>query len=159
VKKKPFAFKDYSPLTDGEIDVVVEEKRPAGFRPGWVPSYELNICLHGKTEPIGHISLRIGNVKNIIMYGGHIGYRVDEAYRGHHYAARACRLVAQVARDYGFKELEITCNPDNYASRKTIEDIGGELIEIIDLPENNDMYLRGERQKCRYRWDIGETQS
>jgi hypothetical protein len=73
---KKFEFKDYPPLTDGEIDLVVEEKRPAGFHPGWVPSYEYYICLHGKSEPIGHIALRIGNMKNISMYGGHIGYRI-----------------------------------------------------------------------------------
>jgi predicted acetyltransferase len=152
---KTFKFKDYPPLTDGEIDVVIDEKRPAGFRPGWVPSYEYHICLHGKTEPIGHISLRIGNVKNITRYGGHIGYRVDEPYRGHHYAARACKIVKQVALDYGFKELSITCNPDNYPSRKTCEAIGCKLIEIVDLPEDNDMYLAGDRQKCLYKWDIG----
>jgi predicted acetyltransferase len=151
---KDIKLKDYPPLTDGEIDIVVEKKRPAGFHPGWVPSYEFNICVHNRPGPVGHISLRLGNVKDITMYGGHIGYRVDEAYRGHHYAARACRLVGQVARDYGFKELEITCTPDNYASRKTIEAIGGEFIEIVDLPENSDMYLRGERQKCRYKWSL-----
>ena len=152
---KTFKFKDYPTLTDGEIDVVIDEKRPAGFHPGWVPSYEYHICLHGQPEPIGHISLRIGDVKNITMYGGHIGYRVDEPYRGHHYAAKACNIVKQVALDYGFKTLWITCNPDNIASRKTCEAIGCELIDIVDLPEDNDMYLEGERQKCRYKWEIG----
>jgi tagatose 1,6-diphosphate aldolase len=28
---------------------------------------------------------------------------------------------------------------------------GLELVEIVDLPPNNEMYQRGERQKCRYR--------
>jgi len=24
------------------------------------------------------------------------------------------------------------------------------LVEIVDLPEDNDMYQKGERRKCRY---------
>ena len=27
---------------------------------------------------------------------------------------------------------------------------GAELVEIVDLPEDNDMYQKGERRKCRY---------
>jgi hypothetical protein len=29
--------------------------------------------------------------------------------------------------------------------------LGAELIEIVRLPEDNDMYLLGDREKCRYR--------
>jgi hypothetical protein len=46
----------------------------------------------------------------------------------------------------------ITCNPDNWPSRKTCEWIGATLVEIVDLPPENDQYKEGERQKCRYRW-------
>jgi tagatose 1,6-diphosphate aldolase len=48
-------------------------------------------------------------------------------------------------------ELWITCNPENVASRRTCEFAGAEFVEIVDLPTNIDMYLEGERQKCRYR--------
>lgn len=34
----------------------------------------------------------------------------------------------------------ITCNPDNYASKKTCEYAGGKLLEIA---EGNDMHGRG----------------
>jgi len=50
--------------------------------------------------------------------------------------------------------LWITCNPDNLASRKTCEIAGGVMMEIVDLPEHNIMYKQGERQKCRYRFDL-----
>ena len=33
----------------------------------------------------------------------------------------------------------ITCDPDNWPSRKTCEWLGGELLEITELPEDNDM--------------------
>ena len=32
--------------------------------------------------------------------------------------------------------------------------MGAELIEIVPLPEDNDQYVRGEREKCRYRLDL-----
>ena len=47
-------------------------------------------------------------------------------------------------------ELWICCNPENWASRKTCEYAGAELIEIIDVPPGNDLYDRGDRLNCRY---------
>ena len=88
------------------------------------------------------------------MYGGHIGYGVLPRYRGHRYAARACKLLFPLARRHGLNPLWITCNPDNIASRRTCELAGGKLVEIVDLPEDIDMYQAGERQKCRYRFDL-----
>ncbi|MEE8418514.1 MAG: hypothetical protein V3S02_00210, partial [Dehalococcoidales bacterium] len=70
------------------------------------------------------------------------------------YAARACNLIKQVALDHGLKTLWITCNPDNVPSRRTCEILGCELVEIEDLPEETDLYRDGDRQKCRYRWDL-----
>jgi predicted acetyltransferase len=89
------------------------------------------------------------------MYAGHIGYGIQEEYRGNHYAARACNLIKKVALDHGFSTLWITCNPENYPSRRTCEILACEFVEIVDLPEDTDMYKAGDRRKCRYRWDIG----
>lgn len=150
-----FQFKDIAPLTDGEIELVLREKIPENKKINRVPAYEFAVCLPESHTSIGRISLRIGNTEDVVMYAGHIGYGIDKEYRGHHYAARACRLIIPVALDYGFKTLWITCNPDNYPSRRTCEMLGCELVEIVDLPEDNDQYMEGERQKCRYRWDIG----
>ena len=119
-----------------------------------MPAYHFDIHLSGKSFPIGRIDLRIGNIKHLIMYGGHIGYGIQEEYRGHRYAAKACNLVKPVALDYGFNTLWITCNPNNIASRRTCEILGCEMVEIVDLPDDTDMYQRGERQKCRFRWDL-----
>jgi tagatose 1,6-diphosphate aldolase len=88
------------------------------------------------------------------MYYGHIGYNVFPPARGRHLAERACRLVLPLARAYGMRELWITCNPENVASRRTCERLGATLMEVVDLPEGFPLYQRGERQKCRYRLDI-----
>ena len=104
---------------------------------------------------MGDIDLRLSSDHYITHYAGHIGYSVGRAYRGHHYAARACRLLLPLAKKHGLEPLWITCNPDNLASRKTCERLGATLVEIVSVPPGSDLYRRGEREKCRYRVDLG----
>lgn len=153
-----FEFLDFDNLTDGEIDLVIEAKHPADESRGYVPVYACRITLHGSSQTIGRIDLRIGYNENI-RYGGHIGYGIDETYRGHHYAAKACRIIRQVAAAHEMERLLITCNPDNIPSRKTCESIGAVLVETVNLPLHNEQYLEGERRKCIYEWNIGNPSS
>ena len=156
-----FKFNDYGVLSDGEIEVVVRQKHPGNTLKGYVPAYEFDIRLPGRQEPVGNLRLRIGNTRRLVMYSGHIGYEIHEKYRGRRYAARACNLIRRVALDHGLKTVWITCNPDNYPSRRTCEILGCKLVEIVDLPGDTDngyvasMYQEGDRRKCRYRWDLG----
>lgn len=145
---------EYDVLGDGEIDIVLYEKYPGDSEKGFVPAYKFNIVLHKTGEKIGHINLRLGDTEKVANYIGHIGYGVEELYRGRRIASRACNLIKKVADDLGMKRLIITCNPDNYASRRTCEIIGAKLIDIIDIPETSDAHGIGESQKCRYEWII-----
>ena len=149
-----FEFRRYGVLTDGEVDLSVAQVYPANPAQGRVPSCTFGIARHGRDEQIGGINLRIGDTEMLRMYFGQIGYGVDDPYRGHRYAAKACLLLKPVALDYGMNELWITCNPDNIASRRTCEIIGCEFVEIVDLPKYTESYQQGERQKCRYLWKI-----
>ncbi len=149
-----FEFHDPGKLIDGELELVLAEKHPADPAKNWVPAYKFKMTLVGQDDEIGRIDLRIGNTNHLVMYGGHIGYRVEPEYRGHHYAARAVKLLMPLARRHGMTTLWITCNPDNIASRRTCELAGARFVEIVDLPEDSDMYQAGERQKCRYRLDL-----
>ncbi len=148
-----FRFHEFDRIEGEEIDLVLREKRPGNRRKGFVPSYEYNIVLHGTNIAVGSISLRIGNNENI-YYGGHIGYGVHEAYRGRSFAYKACQLLPPVAKAHGFDTLVITCNPGNIPSRRTCEKLGARLVEIVDIPPQNDMYRAGERKKCRYVWRL-----
>lgn len=148
-----FEFMNFDYLSDGEIDLIIEVKTEAYEPKGYLPAYKYEIRLHYGTARIGRIDLRIGHNINT-YYGGNIGYEIEEIYRGHHYAAKACRLVKQVAQAHGMGKLIITNNPHNIPSRKTCENIGARLVEIIDLPSDNEMYQLGDRQKCRYEWAI-----
>jgi predicted acetyltransferase len=149
-----FEFHDPGQLVDGDLVLVLREEYPGDPALNYVPAYKFKMTLGDQPEEIGNIELRIGNTDSIVLYGGHIAYGVEPAYRGQHYAARACRLLLPLAKSHGLTTIWITCNPDNFASRHTCELAGATLIEIVDLPEDNDMYQRGERQKCRYRLDL-----
>jgi len=112
--------------------------------------------LAGTKQKIGRINFRVGNTEDVTMYAGHFGYRVEPDFRGNRYAARSCQLLFPLAKKHQIDPLWITCNPDKQASRRTCEIAGGKLIEIVDLPTDNDQYLDGERQKCRYRFDLAK---
>jgi tagatose 1,6-diphosphate aldolase len=102
----------------------------------------------------GGLNLRVGHTTNLEQHLGHIGYTVYPPARGHRYAARAVRLLLPLARREGINPLWITCNPDNVASRRTCELAGGRFVEIVRLPGDHPLYERGEREKCRYRFDL-----
>ena len=149
-----FRFLDPGELREDGIVLQLVATRPAEPVKGWVPYYVFDILSAKTREKAGEIHLRVGDTRHLRLYGGHIAYAVRPEYRGNRFAARALRLLAPLARRHGFSELWITCNPENLASRRTCELAGAELIEIIDLPPDIDMYQRGERQKCRYRLDL-----
>ncbi|HNT77861.1 MAG TPA: GNAT family N-acetyltransferase [Anaerolineae bacterium] len=151
-----FQFHDPGKLIDDDLELILDEKVPGDPAIEYVPNYKFKMRQTGSEEEVGYIDLRIGNPHHLVMYGGHIGYRVHPKYQGNHYAARACRLLLPLAHSHGLKTVWITCNPDNYASRRTCELAGAHFVEIVDLPEDSDMYQEGERQKCRYRLDVGD---
>jgi len=141
-------------IKGAEIALKLEGNSESDPSRGRVPAYTYQIIFPGSQTQVGEITLRVGYNQNI-YYGGHIGYEVKEKYRGNRFAAKACRLIRNPASLFQMKILYITCNPDNIPSRRTCEILGAELLEIVDLPSENEMYLEGERQKCRYRWKLG----
>ena len=143
-------FFDTSLLKSEEIRLVLERVSDGDPVRKWVPAYYFAICdLNG--NKMGSCDLRIGH-NEMLYYGGNIGYRVEEPFRGNRYAAKACRLLFELARKHQLEYLIITCNPDNMASAKTCERVGGELIETAELPMNNPMRVEdGETHKRIYR--------
>jgi predicted acetyltransferase len=131
-------------------------KQAANSGSGVLPAYHFWMRVKDNSElPMaGGIGLRIGNTYEAVMYSGHVGYHVYPPAQGHHYAERACRLLLPLARQHGIDPLWITCNPDNFASRRTCERLGAALVEIVPVPVEHPLYQRGETEKCRYRIDL-----
>ncbi|HLL91231.1 MAG TPA: GNAT family N-acetyltransferase [Tepidisphaeraceae bacterium] len=120
---------------------------------GRVPAYAFWMRLRGRAAPLrvaGGISLRVSNSPQTVLYFGHVGYNVFPAARGHRYAARAVKLLLPLAKAHGLDPLWITCNPDNLASRRTIERVGGRLVNVVPLPPDHPLRERGDVEKCRY---------
>jgi tagatose 1,6-diphosphate aldolase len=139
-------------LTDGEIILRLIRDVPANPAEEWLRAFHYGISLTGSKEIIGFIDIRLGYSLDVVRYGGHLGYNIEPGWRGRHYAAKACLILKKIAVAHGMDVIWITCNPDNWPSRKTCEWIGATLVEIVDLPPENNQFNRGERQKCRYRW-------
>lgn len=141
-------------LKSDEIYLKLEKTVEGNPVKEWLPTYHFSICDKSGTK-MGECDLRIGHNEKA-YYGGNIGYRMEEKYRGHHFAGKACKLLFELAGKHKMEYLIITCNPDNYASRKTCEFAGGILEKVVPLPDENDMRLNGETEKCIYRFDLHE---
>lgn len=146
-----FRFQNFECLSDGEISLLLSETAPADDAKGYVPAYKYIILKDGC--PAGRCDIRIGN-NEATYYGGNIGYEVFPAFRGSRFAEKACRLLKQVAAAHGMTNLYITCNPDNFPSRRTCENLGAHLTCIAAVPPGSELYELGDRQKCVYIWEI-----
>lgn len=138
-------FYDPGTLRDGELELVLIETRPAIPEEGRVPEYKFEMR-HESGAKAGSLGLRTCLTDQLASYGGHIGYDVEPEYRGADFAARSCRLLIPLAARHGIDELLITCAPDNAASRRTIEKIGGRLTRIAKATTEEGV----ERDTCYY---------
>ena len=145
-------FYDCSDLRDEEIFLRLERTAEAIPEKNWVPAYHFEICLPDGTK-IGRCDLRIGH-NDKLRIGGNIGYGIDEAYRGHHYAAKACRLLFRQARKHDLGYVIITCAPTNIASSRTCQLAGGRYLETAPIPKDNEMYAEGKREVMIYRFEL-----
>jgi predicted acetyltransferase len=53
-----------------------------------------------------------------------------------------------------YPTVTITCDPDNHASRRTIEQLGASFVDEVPVPPNDPHYERGSWTKQRYRWTV-----
>jgi predicted acetyltransferase len=117
---------------------------------GIVPSYHFRILAPGGKDA-GHINFRVGDTEHVRHCVGHVGFVVAEAFRGHGYAWQASRALAPFIRSI-YPAVILTCDPDNLASRRTIEDLGALFMDEVAVPPHDPQYERGSRRKRRYAW-------
>ena len=139
-----------------EIDLVFIRYGPANLEKAYVPAYHFSINLKSNNMAIGHLNLRLGTNENIRKYIGHIGFGINENYRGNKYAAKACYLIKDLIIQNKIKPVWITANPDNVASIKTLLNIGAKYIDDVAVPKGHEMYQMGELKKSRFIWEISK---
>ena len=142
-------------LYKGEIVDLVERARVSEKTSfDGVPTVFYDIYVSGSNLKVGKCDLRLKN-DGFMYYYGNVGYNIKESYRGHHYAYYACKILFKIAKEeFGMKDLIITCNPDNDASYKTLKRLGGKLVEIAQIPYDHELYEKGDRFKCIFRFKL-----
>ena len=142
-----FNFFNRLQYADDEITIVLNRQYREEPTLGIEKTYYFHIFLNETKRVIGYVDLRVGE-SLFLYYLGNVGYRINESYRGHHYAAKAVKLLLPLAKEEGMRRLLITCNPDNIASYKTIEAAGGRFLEECEVPSWHELYERQEKRKC-----------
>jgi tagatose 1,6-diphosphate aldolase len=153
VTEERFEFMAVELPADGDLHLVLAECQPAATNPWRVPAYQFRMQ-SAAGEYIGRIRLRVGWNDDIVRYAGQVGYAVDPAFRGRRYAERACRMIIPVAQRHGMQHLWITCQPDNVASRRTLERLGAECVGVVDVPADYPLDAGTVRQKMCFRLEL-----
>ena len=128
------------------FDRVVEGDSACGL----VPYYHFKVLDRTNTV-VGHINLRIGDTTHVLMCAGHVGYEIIPEFRGQSYSYFACQALVPVI-DVHYEQVIITVEIDNIASRRTIERLGAEFIDTVDVPADDPAYAGGARRKRRFAW-------
>ncbi len=140
--------------SDGTVDLIpIRVPAPDPYL-GFGREKIWRITLAGSRREIGQISYRDGESRCVFYYG-HIGYHIDEPFRGHHYAWRACLLIEEEIYRSGKTTVVITCDPDNIPSRKTCERLGCLLEGTVCVPRDILEKYDINDVKRRYIWRIG----
>ncbi|MBN9416969.1 MAG: GNAT family N-acetyltransferase [Candidatus Eremiobacteraeota bacterium] len=138
------------PMRDGTLRLELVGTDPHDARLH-LRCYYFGMFLEGIEEMVGEIELRLRDDRDTLLYLGQVGYSVEPDYQGQHLAARSLKLLKPLARRHQLRELWITCDPHNLASRRTCELAGAVFQEVVTLPRGHALYAVGLRQKCRYR--------
>lgn len=116
-----------------------------------VETYVFDIYVSRLRRVVGRCELRMEHGRDLLFYGN-IGYVIYRPYRGHNFAYKACvgllNLIPKLKPS--LTEVIITCNPDNVASRKTIQKLGAVYQGTVDVDEDHELFLFGETQKEVY---------
>lgn len=139
-------------LKDKEIYLELQKTFDAEPKKGYLPEYCFYICRNDGRR-IGGCSLRIGHNESSYI-SGNVGYRIYKYYRGHHYAAKTCKLLFKLAKKHKMKYMIITCDPKNMASFRTCEIAGGKFVEYAKIPKDHRLYKEGKRKVCVFKFKL-----
>ena len=137
-------------LSHGEVSFRFSMVVAVDASRGLVPFYHFRIMAPDGAD-VGHINFRVGNTEHVLVCAGHVGFEILEAHRGHGYALQACHAIAPFVASI-YDAVTITCDPNNHASRRTIERLGAQFVDEVAVPPHDPHYQNGSRRKRRYQW-------
>ena len=83
---------------------------------------------------VGRVTVRHELNAYLAAYRGHIGYGVSPEHRRRGHATGMLRQALIVARSLGVDSIMMTCDDDNPASARVIENNGGVLHSVVEEP-------------------------
>ncbi len=144
-------FVDPGLLSDGFVRLALKSyQEDVDLAKSHVPFYEFEILEQTTGLHAGGIVLRAGYNPHVDDCAGHIGYGIDESFRGKHFAARATRLVCAFARKLNMPYVIITTKPDNIASQQSARLAGFAFVGTSVVPEQDEMYAEGDRIMSKF---------
>ena len=138
IKKHDMMF--LNPEEKDIIQTFMDNRDQAKLPSHYVPSYDYFAVDDDKFVGVVHIRVRL--TKNLLKYGGHIGYGVNPRYWKMGYGQEILRLALQNLKDLIEEdEILITCDDDNIGSYKIIEANGGILENKIENEDAGEKFL------------------
>ena len=119
---------------------LVAAKDPVNAPPGELP-YE-DFWLMDGDEWIGKLTLRTTINAKYLHAGGHIGYEIRPSKRRRGYGTALLRMGLEKARERGLHRVLLTCDETNLASRKVIENNGGQLENAVQVEGQTVLKMR-----------------
>jgi predicted acetyltransferase len=84
-------------------------------------------------EYIGRLEFRHELNDHLLEIGGHIGYSIRPRRRREGWGNKILELGLDKAYEFDMDQVLLTCDPDNVASRKIIENNGGVYENRVDV--------------------------
>ena len=100
-----------------------------GLPEGFVPYIQL-VAFAADGQAVGFLNLRLQLNDYLLQEGGHIGYSIRPSARSKGLAKEQLRQGLQVAKSKNIRQVLVTCDRDNAASRGVIIANGGVLEDI-----------------------------
>lgn len=120
---------------------------------GFSECYVFIVASLFRQEKAGELAIRLGDSRQL-FYLGHVGYHIDEPYRGHGYAAQACELAVPLIRSLGLRSLVITTDIMNIPSIRTCEKLGCSYECTVEVPREERILLQLSAVKKRFIWEL-----
>ena len=154
---KTYDFLDFYGVKSETLELKLSRRVPAKSSSGryaddWVPYYHFKI--YESEALIGSINYRLSMEERIIQYYGHIAYEILPEFRGRRMAAKACQLLLPFIRQHAMPTTIITCHPNNIASLKTIEALGGIFLDCVSFSPSEYEPNRKDTNNKKMRYQI-----
>lgn len=94
-----------------------------------VPAITYFLVRESDNRIVGMINIRLSLNERLKKHGGHIGYSIRPTERQKGYNKINLYLALEVCKNYKLNEVIMDCNKENIGSAKTMQALGGKLLE------------------------------